>query len=201
MMKPISAEDLLIWMNDSRRGMMRLLNREYSLLPAKTPDWRLSRNFVPGEGPIDARVMLVGQAPGRNEDRIGRPFIGVSGKFLDRLIGIAGLERGDLYIASAVQFFPPDNRMPTEREIDMCRGFLFRQIEIIRPKAIVLMGSVACRTVLGISGISKERGRIIRKEGISYMLSLHPAAAVRIRSRMPLMEADFRKFGKSIRGL
>ena len=188
-------------MNDSRAKLMMLLNREYSMLPKDTDDWKLSRNFVPGEGPLDADVMLIGQAPGRNEDITGRPFIGVSGKFLDRLIGIAGLERNRVYIASAVQFFPPDNRMPTDREIDLCKGFILRQIGIIRPKAIVLMGSVACRTILGIGGISKERGRIIRKDGISYMLSLHPAAAVRIRSKMPIMEEDFKKFGKAISGL
>ena len=201
MMKPISAEDLLIYMNDSREKRMKLLNREYSLLPKNSPDWRLSRNFVPGEGPLDASVMLIGQAPGRKEDITGRPFIGASGKLLDRLIELAGLERKEVYIASTVQFFPPDNRMPTDREIGLCKGFLLGQISIIRPKAIVLMGSVACRAILGIGGISKERGNIVKRDGISYMLSLHPAAAVRIRSRMPVMEADFVKFGKSIRKL
>lgn len=175
-----------------KSAKMRKLNLEYSRLP-KGRNWSLSSRFVPGEGPLDAKVMIIGQAPGRNEDIQGRPFIGTSGRFLDRLILLAGLDRKMAYVCSIVQFFPPKNRIPTNDEINMCKGFLFRQIGIINPKLVILLGSVACKMVLGMEKVSKIRGSVVRKGGRTYFISMHPAAAVRIRSRMPLMEGDFRK--------
>lgn len=182
---------------------MERLNREYTKLPRRVKGWSLSSRFVPGEGPLNADVVIIGQAPGRNEDIQKRPFIGTSGKFLDRLIGLAGLERRNVYIFSIVQFFPPGNRIPTRQEIMECKRFAFRQIDIIKPKVVVLLGSVAVRTVLEMDNIAKMHGKIVKRDGITYLLSMHPAAAVRIRSRMPLMERDFRMFGsviKSARG-
>jgi DNA polymerase len=176
----------------SKRAGMERLNLEYGRLPSEGREWRLSRSFVKGEGPLDAKVMIIGQAPGRNEDMQKRPFIGASGKFLDKLILLAGLDRKMLYICSVVQFFPPDNRIPTKDEIEFCKPFLFRQIRIVNPKLIILLGSVACKTVLGMEGISKIRGNIVERHGRTYFISMHPAAAVRIRSRMPLVEKDFR---------
>jgi len=170
---------------------MRKLNLEYSRLP-KSKSWSLSNGFVPGEGPVDAKVMIIGQAPGRNEDIQKRPFIGSSGKFLDRLILLAGLDRKRIYICSVVQYFPPKNRVPTKDEINLCKRFLFRQVGIINPRLIILLGAVACKTVLGMEKVSKIRGSIVRRNGRTYFISMHPAAAVRIRSRMPLMEKDFR---------
>ena len=185
-----------------RKAMMNKLNSEYARLPSRK-DWLLSGNFVPGDGPVDADVMIIGQAPGRNEDIQLKPFIGTSGKFLDRLIGIAGLERKNVYICSVVQFFPPENRIPNDDEVELCRGFLFRQIEIVDPRVIILVGSLSCKTVLGIDGIAKMHGKVMNKNGRTYLLSMHPAAAVRIRTKMPIMEEDFRKFksviAKSIR--
>src|SRR5271154_3141943 len=106
---------------------MKKLNSKYKRLPALIKGWSLSRRFVPGEGPLTAKVMLIGQAPGRTEDELLRPFIGTSGKFLDTLIGMAGLERKSVYICSVVQYFPPKNRIPTDEEIEACNGFLLRQ--------------------------------------------------------------------------
>jgi len=171
---------------------IRKLNLEYSRLP-RGRNWTLSDRFVPGEGPVDAKVMIIGQAPGRNEDVQKRPFIGASGKFLDRLILLAGLDRKQIYVCSVVQFFPPKNRVPTKDEVSLCRRFLFRQIEIINPRLVILLGAVACKTVLDMEEVSKIRGSMVRKDGRAYFLSMHPAAAVRIRSKMPLMEDDFRK--------
>jgi uracil-DNA glycosylase family 4 len=176
----------------NKRAEMENLNLQYGRLPAKSRKWDLSRSFVNGEGPLNAKVMIIGQAPGRNEDIQKRPFIGASGKFLDKLINLAGLDRKAAYICSVVQFFPPENRVPTKEEIELCKGFLFRQIEILNPRLIILLGSVACRTVLGVEKVSEERGKIVERHGRRYFISMHPAAAVRIRTKMPLMENDFK---------
>lgn len=174
---------------------MKKLNLRYSKVPVKVRGWSLSKNFVPGDGPLDAKVMFIGQAPGRNEDVQGKPFVGVSGQFLTKLMNIAGLDRKSVYICSIVQFFPPGNRMPTDTEIQACKGFLFRQIEIIDPKVVVLLGSLACRTVLNFDSIMKNHGTVVNNDKRIYLLSMHPAAAIRIRKNMPAMERDFKKFG------
>lgn len=175
---------------------MGRINSTYRMLPSRDKNWDLSRNFVPGEGPLDAEVMLIGQAPGRNEDIERRPFIGTSGKFLDRLINLAGLERESVYICSVVQFFPPENRMPTEKEVELCRAFLFEQIRVVNPKFVVLLGSLSCKTVMNVDRVATNHGKVIRESGRTYFISMHPAAAVRIRTKIPLMEEDFRKFGR-----
>lgn len=172
--------------------MMKKLNLDYSKIPYKGRNWKLSKVFVPGEGPLNAKVMFIGQAPGRNEDIERRPFIGTSGKFLTRLINIAGLDRKSVYICSVVQFFPPQNRVPTDEEINKCKYFLFRQIEIINPKLIVLLGAVASKTVANVDKVGTNHGKIIKKNERIYFISMHPAAAVRIRTKMPLMEKDFK---------
>lgn len=181
----------------NKNSESKKLNLEYSELPDKQKDWDLSRAFVPGDGPLDAEVMFIGQAPGRNEDIERKPFIGTSGKFLTTLMNKAGLDRKDVYICSVVQFFPPKNRIPTDKEIELCKKFLFKQIEIINPKVIVVLGAVSCKTVLGMEGISKLSGTSVKRDGRTYLISMHPAAAVRIRTKMPIMEKQFLGF-KSI---
>lgn len=178
---------------------MRRLNLRYAKLPGKERNWSLSKRFVPGEGPLDAKVMFIGQAPGQNEDVQLRPFIGTSGKFLTTLIAMAGLERKSVYIASVVQFFPPKNRVPTDEEIALCKEFLFRQIDIVDPVVIVLLGAVACKTVLDLDKVASIRGTSVKKGGRTYLISIHPAAAIRIRKNMPLMEMDFKNFKKAIK--
>lgn len=184
-----------------RKASMSKLNAEYSSLPSSIRTWNLSRVFVPGEGPLNAQVMFVGQAPGAQEDAERRPFIGRSGQLLSALIRSSGLKREDTYITSVVQFFPPKNRIPTDKEISACRSFLYRQIDIIKPKLVVLLGAVAAKEVLGIKSISSVHGTLLERDGVSYFLSLHPAAAVRIKSNMPKIEKDFRNLGKRISGM
>ncbi|HUC38699.1 MAG TPA: uracil-DNA glycosylase family protein [Candidatus Acidoferrum sp.] len=171
---------------------MEKLNREYSKLPVRFKGWNLSKRLVPGDGPLNARVMIVGQAPGRKEDELLKPFVGISGKLLTKLIERAGLKREEVYITSTVQFFPPKNRIPTDEEIDACRTFLKRQIAIIKPKVIVVVGAVATKELLGMKEVMKLHGRLIKKD-YNYFITLHPAAAVRIKKNMPLIEKDFRK--------
>ncbi len=183
-----------------KKAMMEKLNSEYKKLPSRVKRWDLSVNFVAGEGPLNAEVAVIGQAPGRSEDASGRPFIGISGRLLTRLLLTAGLHREQAYITSVVQFFPYRNRMPSDKEIALCRGFLYRQLEIIDPKLVVVAGGVALKELLGIGGIMKVHGRLIKRDR-NYFVTLHPAAAVRIKKNMPLIEEDFRKLGKLLKRL
>lgn len=205
-MKKISFGDQREMLERANEYIKRLdemegLNHEYRNLPKTIKKWGLSRSFVPGEGPLDAKVMFVGQAPGRNEDEQKRPFVGMSGKLLDRLIKLAGLNRRNVYICSVVQFFPPLNRAPTYDEIENCRGFLLRQIEIVNPKIIVLLGSIASKTLANIESIVGEHGRLIEKNKRRYFVTLHPAAAVRLKKHIPAIEADFKKLKGIVKGV
>ncbi len=175
-----------------KKELIEKLNNEYKSLPSKYKDWNLSSNFVAGEGPLDAKVIVIGQAPGRNEDIEGRPFVGISGKLLDNLINKSGLKRSEVYITSVVQFFPPKNRMPSDREIAACKPFLIKQIGIIRPKLIVLLGSLAAKELCGEKSVTKTHGSIIENV-YKYYITLHPAAAVRMKKNVPIIEGDFRK--------
>ncbi len=179
-----------------RMERMEALNEEYERLPKSIKGWNLSDAHVPGEGRLDANVMLIGQAPGQKEDASGRPFVGMSGKLLDRLLRKNGIKRCDIYITSIVQFFPPKNRAPNRHEIALCRPFLLRQIAIIRPKYVVLMGNVPSGGLLGVSHVESHHGKIMERDGIKYMITIHPAAAVRIKKKLPIIEADFEKLGK-----
>ncbi len=176
-----------------RYERMEELNREYGRLPEKAKKWELSRRHVRGEGRLDAKIMILGQAPGRNEDVQLRPFIGRSGRLLERILKGAKIRRADAYITSVVQFFPPANRMPSRQEIEMCEPFLFRQIEIIRPEYVVLLGNLATGSILDMDEVEKNHGRIIRKGGVTYMITFHPAAALRSTGTLKLMEKDFEK--------
>ena len=169
------------------------LNSEYAKLPVKDKDWKLSRKLVKGEGPANARIMFVGQAPGANEDELGRPFIGRAGKLLDSLMKSAGIGRKKAYITSVVQFFPYGNRMPTDHEIELCMPFLLRQISIIKPELIVTLGSLASKMLCNVDSIKSNHGIVTEKDGIKYLSTLHPAAAVRISTNMPIIKEDFAK--------
>lgn len=186
---------LLLKVNEyiNRWELIKELNIEYGRLPQQTPGWGLSKNLVPGEGRLDAKVMLVGQAPGNNEEIQRRPFIGRSGKLLDSLLRKAGFARAKVYITSVVQFFPPENRLPTTAEVQLCKGFLFRQIEIIKPKAVVLLGNLASSTVVGIGEVEKNHGKVLEKEGTKYLITYHPAAALRFPELSKVMEQDLSK--------
>lgn len=175
-----------------RNVLMEALNERYANLPEKSKGWQLSKNFVPGEGPLNARIMLVGQAPGRNEDVQRRPFVGRAGQLLDRLLRSAKIKREEVYITSVVQFYPPENRPPTSGEVALCLPFLKEQIEIIKPKLIVLLGNIASEALLGISNISQAHGKLIEREDVSYFITFHPAAALRFPDIARQLEEDFK---------
>lgn len=145
-----------------------------------------------GKGPADARVMLIGEAPGRAEDLGGEPFIGAAGKLLDELLAVAGLDRDGIYIANVLKCRPPDNRDPGMDEVAACEPFLHRQIEAIDPEVLVLLGRFATRSVLhDARPMAELRGRLFSVDGRAVLPVFHPAAALYDRSKRGVLEADF----------
>ena len=139
--------------------------------------------FVFGEGASSARLMFIGEGPGKDEDQQGRPFVGKAGELLDKMIGGIGFKRDQVYIANVVKCRPPDNRTPTSQESQTCLGYLKRQIELIDPSVIVTLGATPLKELLGIQiGITKIRGSWQRLElhrAIPVMPTFHPAYVLR----------------------
>ncbi len=135
---------------------------------------------VPGEGRQDAPLMFVGEGPGQEEDRQGRPFVGAAGQLLDRMIGAMGLERRDVYICNVVKCRPPYNRQPTPEEQEACLPFLRAQFLLVRPAVIVCLGATAAQALLDREiRISRARGTFIQRKGVYFMPTYHPAALLR----------------------
>ena len=137
-----------------------------------------TKNGVPGEGDPHAEVMLIGEAPGFNEDRLGRPFVGPAGGFLDELLGIAGLKRPDVFIANVVKHRPPDNRDPLPEEIAACADYLTHQIAAIDPKVIVTLGRYSMARFFPGATISKIHGQFKLVDNRVVVAMYHPAAAL-----------------------
>ena len=149
---------------------------------------RSRTNTVFGEGDVDAELMFIGEGPGQNEDQQGRPFVGRAGELLDRMIVAMGLTRERVYIANVVKCRPPNNRTPTGPEVETCFGYLQRQIEVIRPKAIVTLGGPATKQILQTQqGITRLRGTWATYRGITpaipVMPTFHPAFLLRSYTR------------------
>lgn len=161
--------------------------------------WKFRKNVVAGEGPSNAKIFFLGQAPGRMEDLSGRPFVGPAGKFLDKLLEIAGINRGEVFITGSVKCFPPRNRKPAAEEIEACKPYLLKQLETIRPKLIVILGEVALHTLLGLKEkITNLHGKILRKNGFVCFATFHPAAGMRFPKIGKMMIKDFKKLKETI---
>jgi len=151
-------------------------------------------NAVPGEGNPDAEILFIGEAPGFNEDRLGRPFVGQAGKLLDKAITEnLGLKRTDVYITNIVKFRPPENRDPTPEEIDACRDWLDRQIAIIKPKYIVTLGRFSMAKYIPDVTISRVHGLSRKLDEFIIFPMYHPAAALRSGEMMKAFLDDFNK--------
>jgi uracil-DNA glycosylase len=148
---------------------------------------------VPGEGPEDAEIMFIGEAPGWNEDQQGRPFVGAAGKFLDQLFASINLKREDVYIANVIKHRPPNNRDPLPSEIEACRPWLDAQIEIIRPKMIVTLGRHSMARYFPNASISKIHGTGIKSNGVIYYAMYHPAAALHQQKYKEAIQQDMLK--------
>lgn len=137
-------------------------------------------NVVFGVGDPEARLMFIGEAPGRDEDRQGEPFVGRAGQLLDRIIEAMDHRRQDVYICNTVKCRPPQNRNPREDELESCHHFLLRQVALVEPEVIVLLGRVAVQAVLGTNApLSRLRGEFRDWHGIPVMCTYHPAYLLR----------------------
>jgi len=146
---------------------------------------------VPGEGPVGARIMAIGEAPGETEDRTGRPFVGAAGQLLTRLLQGIGLRREDIYIGNVLKCRPPDNRDPEPAEVEACAHFLDEQIALVRPDIILLLGRHAVgRLIPGSPGISRIHGKRIRHGDRNYVPLYHPAAALYNGALLRTLEGD-----------
>ena len=163
---------------------------------ASCPDCDLCRtrtHAVPGEGPPNAEVLFVGEAPGFYEDQQARPFVGPAGRFLDELIASIGLRRDQVFITNVVKCRPPNNRDPLPGEIDACRKHLQRQIELIQPKVIVSLGRYSLAWFSPREAISKVHGQAKVRDGVYFIPMYHPAAALHAGNMRKVIEEDFRK--------
>ena len=152
-----------------------------------------------GEGPANAKVMAVGQAPGAKENETGRPFVGRSGQFLTKLLQSAGLERKNIFITSVVKCFPPKNRKPSKEEIALDLPFLKKQIEIISPQKIILLGEVAFSVFFSEKKLKDLHGKILKKDGRDFFVSYHPAAGIRFQKMKIILEKDFKKLKNTLK--
>jgi uracil-DNA glycosylase family 4 len=164
----------------------------------RCPLHRNRTHAVPGEGPVRAAVCFVGEAPGKDEDRQGRPFVGRSGKFLDRLFDRISLARNHIYITSSVKCRPPHNRTPLAKELEICKNsWLNRQISLIDPRIVVLLGRVPLFQVLGSKqNLNELHGLTISHNGRIYFITYHPAAAMRFPQLRRKITHDFQRLKK-----
>ncbi len=162
--------------------------------------YKYRKNPVPGEGRLDADIMFIGEAPGAQEDERGRPFVGAAGKLLTELIESIGLKREEVYITNVVKCRPPNNRDPTEEEIEACSPYLIRQIQLIKPKIIIALGRHAGRFLFTNAGLKWRNmtvmhGKVYDAElfGVKTKLlaTYHPAAALYYPKLRPELEKDF----------
>ncbi len=158
-------------------------------------------NAVPGKGNFQSDVIFVGEAPGRNEDRNGEPFVGVAGKKLSIALEKARISRDEVYITNIVKCRPPNNRVPKTSERNTCQEYLKQEISIIKPKIICILGNTAFNSILGGSEITKFRGKIVRKDNQLYFLTIHPAATIYNQKLIDVLESDIVKLFELIREL
>ena len=149
-------------------------------------------NAVPGEGPADAEIMFIGEGPGFHEDRLGRPFVGPAGQFLEALLADVGLRRDQVFIANMVKCRPPNNRDPLPAETAACSKYLDRQIELVDPKMIVTLGRFSLSKFFPRESISKARGRARLVGGRMVYPMMHPAAALHRNELKSTIMGDFR---------
>ncbi len=163
-----------------------------------------AKTLVFADGHPEARLMFVGEAPGRDEDLQGKPFVGRSGQLLDRMLDAIGMERSSTYIANVVPWRPPGNRTPTPQETEICKPFIKRQIELVNPDVLVFLGAASAKTLLGVQeGIRKMRGRWMAYPGsgkeIAAIATYHPAYLLRSPLEKRLSWRDFLAISQSLK--
>lgn len=177
---------------EARQAQIKEIAQEVSVCE-KCPLYRGRTRTVPGDGPADAQIMFIGEAPGFHEDQQGLPFVGASGKYLTELLASVGLSRKQVFITNVVKCRPPQNRDPLDPELAACEDYLNRQIEAIQPKIIITLGRFSMAKYFPGGRISRIHGQPKRKDGRIYYPMFHPAAVLRNGNLRPEMEADMKR--------
>ena len=159
------------------------------------------KNAVPGKGNQNADIVFIGEAPGKNEDLHGEPFIGTAGKKLNDALENVGLTRNSVYITNIVKCRPPKNRIPNDVEKKMCSNYLEGELVIINPKIICLLGNTAFYSILGGKEISKNHGKFVSKDNRMYFITFHPAATIYNQKLGKVFKNDIRKLMKELQKL
>ena len=168
----------------------------------KCPLWKSRTLAVPGDGRPTSKVMIIGEAPGREEDESGHPFVGSAGRYLEHVLEGTGLNRADFFITNTVKCRPPKNRTPKKLEVDTCTSnYLFEQIELVNPKLIMLLGAVAAKKLLGVKSINEARGRIIQHDGRKYLVGYHPAVRFYREDLGQKVREDFARLKREVKKL
>lgn len=154
---------------------------------------------VVGEGSLDAKVIFIGEAPGKNEDEQGRPFVGRAGKLLENCLKSIDLERGDVWIGNLIKHRPPKNRDPLPDEIKACQDYLTKQIEVINPDIIVTLGRFSFNYFFPNDKITSERGKLKRFGNYQIFPVYHPAAALRNKKFLSTLQDDFLQLSKCLK--
>lgn len=153
---------------------------------------------VAGSGSYKSEVIFIGEAPGRNEDLKGEPFVGAAGQILSEALEYAGLTRNNVYITNVVKCRPPNNRQPNKQEIDACSMHLCEELGIIRPKIICILGNTAFSSLLDGNSITKNRGKIIKKNDQLYFVTVHPAAAIYNPELRQILKDDLKLLAQTL---
>jgi uracil-DNA glycosylase len=179
-------------MRDEESGELATIHSE--IMGCVKCDLHKSRkNAVPGEGPVDAKIVFVGEGPGQNEDEQGRPFVGAAGKLLTELLKSIGLTRSEVFITNIVKCRPPGNRAPRKSEIESCNPYLISQIRLMKPRIVCALGTPAIATLLGKEfSATRVHGRPMSKGDMTILPMYHPAAALYDASLKEVLASDFR---------
>ena len=153
---------------------------------------------VSGSGNKKSKLMFIGEAPGREEDERGKPFVGQAGKYLDELLVLIGLQREDVYITNIVKCRPPENRDPLDDEIEACKGWLLEELKNTKPKIIITLGVNAGSVFKHDLVIKKDHGTVMRMGIVSIFFSYHPASTLYNKKNRVVMEEDFKKLKKML---
>lgn len=157
------------------------------------------KNAVPGSGSISRKIIFIGEAPGKNEDETGYPFVGNAGKILDQALIEARLERKEIYITNVVKCRPPNNRVPTDEEITICTSnYLKKEIDIISPKIICILGATALKSLLGLKNMTQYRGQIVNRQPWRYFVTYHPAATIYNNKLRQIFFEDIQRIAKIV---
>ncbi|BBA37181.1 phage SPO1 DNA polymerase-related protein [Methylocaldum marinum] len=185
---PVDAEESCEQLENLARGIRRCVACRLH---------QSRRQAVPGEGPANAEIVVLGEGPGSKEDATGRPFVGPAGRYLDQLFRSQGIARDRLFITNCVKCRPPENRTPRRDELKICTNlWLKQQIELISPKFIVLLGQIAARQMLGETAtVSQLHGTVQTRNGQNYFVTYHPAAALRFDWVAVTLKEDFEILG------